>query len=164
MCGINFLSRSGKLVNSVYTILLPYTILGLFLITGNMMGVLPYVKAPASDIRIALGLAGIVMGALILLNLFNKRSKYVINFMPESNIYMLLPLVALEILAYLNRCLSLGLRILINLAAGKFMTHVILEVVGVGFFSLTGIGVFLSFEILVAYLQCYIFCYISKLK
>lgn len=164
MCGVYYLARKAKIMNPVYTILLPYSLLGVFLIIGNLMGTLPYTLAPASDVRVALGTAGIIMGGVIIYNLYRYNYKYVNQFMPEGSNYMLIPMLLLEIIAYLNRVLSLGLRLFINLAAGKFMVHIVLSIVGASLISLTGIGIFLGFEIMVAYLQCYIFCYISNLK
>lgn len=162
--GVYYLSNKGNILNSIYILYIPYSILGLFLVMGNMLGVLPFAEAPGSQISIALGLAGLTMGSIFIKRLFYEKYKIVLNFMPSGNIYLIILLVILEIIAYISRGLSLGLRLFINLAAGKFMSHLILEIVGNNFYSLTGIGLFLAFEMMVAYLQYFIFCYILKIS
>jgi F-type H+-transporting ATPase subunit a len=82
-------------------------------------------------------------------------------------------MIILEIVAYLSRTLSLGLRLAINLITGHILAKVIagfiwlgyvkgtsIFIISVGLFLLT---LFLTLEVLVAYLQAYIFLFISLL-
>jgi F-type H+-transporting ATPase subunit a len=75
-------------------------------------------------------------------------------------------------MAYITKILSLGLRLAINMITGHILVKVILGFIWSGFVSAKGIyailpllpllllTVFLALEILIAYLQAYIFVFI----
>jgi F0F1-type ATP synthase membrane subunit a len=77
-------------------------------------------------------------------------------------------MIPLEILAYLTRTLSLGLRLAVNIITGHILVKVCL-----GFLSILPkniillslpiifIILFLALEVLIAYLQAYIFVFIT---
>ncbi len=83
---------------------------------------------------------------------------------------LIVPMVALEILAYLTRTLSLGLRLAINMITGHVLVKVIVGFIWSAYIKGTSIFVlilplflltmFLVLEILIAYLQAYIFTFI----
>jgi F-type H+-transporting ATPase subunit a len=80
-------------------------------------------------------------------------------------------MVPLEILAYLTRTLSLGLRLAVNLITGHILGKVLISFIwlaylnNVSFIILTLplllVSLFLSLELLIAYLQAYIFTFIT---
>jgi F-type H+-transporting ATPase subunit a len=82
-------------------------------------------------------------------------------------------MVFLEVLAFLFRTLSLGLRLAINLITGHILAKVFAGFIWLGFSSglsfiilllpFTLLTLFLSLEILIAYLQSYIFIFIACL-
>ncbi len=82
-------------------------------------------------------------------------------------------MVLLELLAYITRILSLGLRLSINMLVGHILCKVLVGFIWQGVVSAKSIltlilsfipvlllAVFLSLEILIAYLQAYIFVFI----
>jgi len=80
-------------------------------------------------------------------------------------------MILLEILAYLTRTLSLGLRLAVNMVTGHILVKVILGFIWAGYVKGTSLLVlslplflltlFLCLEILIAYLQAYIFTFIT---
>ena len=76
-------------------------------------------------------------------------------------------MIPLEILAYLTRTLSLGLRLAANLITGHMLVKVVLSFLGPeNNLAMAGsivvfLVVFLALEVLISYLQAYIFVFIT---
>ena len=93
-------------------------------------------------------------------------------FIPGGTPLGLVPLlVLLELIAYIFRTISLGLRLAINLITGHLLLKVSIGFVWLGYIHGTSffilaiplilLTVFLSLEILIAYLQAYILVFIT---
>jgi F-type H+-transporting ATPase subunit a len=158
-------SKSGAWFPFLYTL---FT--GLFF--SNLFGLLPYSTTPTTHLIVTFNLALFLMLTAIA-NGF-RRYRYAIFgvFIPAGTPLGLIPLIILvEVLAYITRISSLGIRITVNMVTG----HTLVKVVG-GFIYEAFIGgtsliilalpivlltVFLILELLIAYLQAYIFTFIS---
>jgi F-type H+-transporting ATPase subunit a len=141
---------------------------------SNFLGLVPYSSTPTVEIVLTLSFSFTLIIGFAILGFLTHRFYLLSMFLPGGTPLGLVPLmVALEVNAYLSRTLSLGLRLAINLITGHTLCKVVagflwlghlnnanLFILGLGVFLLT---IFLCLEVLVAYLQCYIFLFISLL-
>lgn len=141
---------------------------------SNFLGLIPYSSTPTVEIVMTLSFSFTLIIGFAVLGFLTHHFYLLSMFLPGGTPLGLIPLmVFLEVNAYLSRTLSLGLRLAINLITGHILckvvagflwlghinnTHVLFLSLGV--FALT---IFLCLEVLVAYLQCYIFLFISLL-
>lgn len=123
----------------------------LFIVIGNLFGVIPGLEAPTSYPVVPLGLALFTFGYYQAQGLRQHGVGYLKQFL--GPVWWLAPLmIPLEIISHLARLLSLTIRLYANMFAGDLVTLV--------FFSLIPIAVpiiFLGLHIFVALLQAYIF-------
>ena len=108
-----------------------------------------------------------ILGGILIHSFFIHGTKAFGLFLPAGTPLALLPLmIPLELLAYLTRTLSLGLRLAVNLITGHILVKVLLSFIpttfGLGLGLLVGSALlFLALEILISYLQAYIFIFIT---
>lgn len=161
--------------NKSYTIYLPlfYSVAILILIS-NLLGLIPYTSTPTVELVMTLSLSFTLIIGFALLGLLTHKTKLLSIFLPGGTPLILIPLmVMLEIVAYISRTLSLGLRLAINLITGHILCKVVAGFLWLGHINNTNslflsiglffLTIFLCLEFLVAYLQCYIFLFISLL-
>lgn len=129
----------------------------------NTVGVIPYSIALTSNPVVDFALAIVIMLGINILQMSIQGGSYINKYMPVDGFTILLLLLPLEVLAYLNRVVSLALRLMINIGAGKFLTHVFMELCDIKYAVLFLI-LLLAFEAMVAYLQAFIFTYLVSLK
>lgn len=126
-------------------------VLFLFILIGNLFGVVPGLEAPTSYPVVPLGLALCTFGYYQVQGLRRHGIGYLKQFL--GPVWWLAPLmIPLEIISHLARLLSLTIRLYANMFAGDLVTLV--------FFSLIPIAIpiiFLGLHIFVALLQAYIF-------
>jgi F-type H+-transporting ATPase subunit a len=156
-------------INKLYFFPLIYTIFHLIFIS-NYIGLIPYSATASTEIIITLSLAFTLLIGIFFFGIFHHNLLYLVHiFLPAGTPVGLLPLmIPLEILAYLTRTLSLGLRLAVNIITGHILVKVCL-----GFLSILPkniillslpiifIVLFLALEVLIAYLQAYIFVFIT---
>jgi len=158
-------SKSGAWFPFLYTL---FT--GLFF--SNLFGLLPYSTTPTTHLIITFNLALFLMVTTIA-NGF-RRYRYAIFglFIPAGTPLALIPLIiVVEVLAYITRISSLGVRITVNMLAGHTLIKVISGFIYEGFLGgssliilaipIAILTVFLILELLIAYLQAYIFTFIA---
>ena len=158
-----------------YTIYFPliYTIFHLVLFS-NLIGLVPYSTTPTVEIVMVLSLALTLLGGILILGFLTHRQFLIAAFVPSGTpLALIVPMFALEVLAYLTRTLSLGLRLAINMITGHVLVKVIIGFIysalisGTSIFILTFplflLTMFLVLEILIAYLQAYIFTFIFSI-
>ncbi len=139
----------------------------MFVLFCNMIGMLPYSFTVTSHIIVTLIMALFIFIAVTIIGFIKHGFKYLSIFVPSGVPKVLLPLITIiEIISYLSRPVSLSVRLFANMMAG----HTMLKVFG-GF--VVSLGVFggwlpLSFsvaltglEILVAFLQAYVFAILT---
>jgi F-type H+-transporting ATPase subunit a len=132
-----------------------------------MVGMLPYSFTVTSHIIVTFILAAIIFIGVTILGFVKHGIKYLQLFVPKGVPIVLLPLIIIiEIISYLSRPVSLSVRLFANMMAG----HTMLKVFGGFVISLGLLGGWLplgfsvaltGLEILVAFLQAYVFAILT---
>ena len=139
----------------------------MFVLFCNMVGMLPYSFTVTSHIIVTFVLAAIIFVGVTIIGFAKHGFKYLELFVPKGVPVALLPLiVVIEIISYLSRPVSLSVRLFANMMAG----HTMLKVFGGFVISLGLLGGWLplgfsvaltGLEILVAFLQAYVFAILT---
>jgi F-type H+-transporting ATPase subunit a len=139
----------------------------MFVLFSNMVGMLPYSFTVTSHIIVTFVLATIVFVGVTIIGFMKHGIKYLGLFVPKGVPILLLPLIVIiEIISYLSRPVSLSVRLFANMMAG----HTMLKVFGGFVISLGLLGGWLplsfsvaltGLEILVAFLQAYVFAILT---
>ena len=135
----------------------------MFVLFGNLLGMLPYSFTITSHIAVTFALAMFIFVAVTAIAIIKHRSKFFGFFLPHGTPWWMAPLmVFIELFAYLARPVSLSIRLAANMMAGHTMLKVIAGfVTGLGFLMgwapIVLLVVLTGFEIFVAVLQAYIF-------
>lgn len=169
------LLKIENFVGPKYTKYLPlfYTIFHLVLFS-NLLGLVPYSSTPTVEIIMTLSIAFTQLIGILIIGFLTHQLRLLAIFLPGGTpLGLILLKVALEIIAYIFRTLSLGLRLAINLITGHILAKVCVGFIwkgyikGVSYFILAIplllLTVFLALEILIAYLQAYIQIFITIL-
>lgn len=144
-----------------------------FILICNMLGMLPYAFTVTSQIIVTFALALGVFLTVILLGVYRNGFGFLKLFVPSGVPLWLLPLITLiEFVSFLSRPISLAIRLFANMLAG----HVILKIFGIfitmllasgvtfgwiSVFPFLGIVAVTLLEILVAFLQAYVFAMLT---
>ena len=133
-----------------------------FVLFGNMLGMIPYGFTFTSHIIATLGLSGFLFLIITGIGIAKHGRRFLALFVPAGVPVLLWPLmIPVELLSYLSRPFSLAVRLFANMMAG----HTMLKVFG-GFTVALGVwGVapllinvaLMGFEFLVSFLQAYVF-------
>ena len=139
----------------------------MFVLFCNMVGMLPYSFTVTSHIIVTLIMALFIFVAVTIIGFIKHGFKYLSIFVPSGVPVILLPLITvIEIISYLSRPVSLSVRLFANMMAG----HTMLKVFGGFVVSLGILGGWLplsfsvaltGLEILVAFLQAYVFAILT---
>ena len=139
----------------------------MFVLFCNMFGMIPYTFTVTSHIIVTFMLAAFIFIGVTIIGFIKHGFGYLKLFVPSGVPIVLLPLiVVIEIISYLSRPISLSVRLFANMMAG----HTMMKVFGVFVVSLGIVGgwIPLSFsvaltglEILVAFLQAYVFAILT---
>ncbi len=140
----------------------------MFIVTSNLLGLLPYSFTVTSHIVVTFALAIVVFLGVTVIGLIKHKLHFFSFFVPKGVPMALIPiLVPIEVISYLARPVSLSLRLFANMMAG----HTLLKVFG-GFVVVLGIfGVapllfvvaLYALELIVAVLQAYVFTVLTCL-
>jgi F-type H+-transporting ATPase subunit a len=133
------------------------TVLGLFILTANLMGLVPGLESPTANVVVPLGFA---LVTFIYYHYHGIRSNgfgYIKQFLGPVwwLSWLLLPI---EIISHLARVLSLTVRLYANMFAGDLVT--------MAFFSLVPIGIpliFMGLHLGVAVVQAYVFFLLASI-
>ena len=139
----------------------------MFVLFCNMFGMIPYTFTVTSHIIVTLIMALFIFIAVTIIGFIKHGFKYLSIFVPSGVPAVLLPLITvIEIISYLSRPVSLSVRLFANMMAG----HTMLKVFGGFVISLGFLGGWLplgfsvaltGLEILVAFLQAYVFAILT---
>ena len=139
----------------------------MFVLFCNMIGMLPYSFTVTSHIIVTFMLAATVFIGVTIIGFIKHGIKYLELFVPKNVPIILLPLIiVIELISYLSRPVSLSVRLFANMMAG----HTMLKVFGGFIISLGLLGGWLplsfsvaliGLEILVAFLQAYVFAILT---
>ncbi len=134
----------------------------MFILAGNLLGMIPYSYTFTSQIIVTFAMAITVFVGVTIIALIKHGTHFFTFFFPSgAPIYMAPLLIPIEILSYLSRPISLSVRLFANMMAGHTMMKVFGGfVVAMGVFGIAPMAVLVAltaFEILVAVLQAYVF-------
>lgn len=138
-----------------------------YILVMNMLGMVPYGFTVTSHIIVTVALALAVFIGVTVIGIVKNGTKFIGLFVPSGVPIWLLPLlVPIEILSYLVRPFSLSVRLFANMMAGHTMLKVFAGfVVAMGFVGgwapLLFMVAFTGLEILIAFLQAFVFAVLS---
>lgn len=139
----------------------------MFVLFLNMLGMLPYSFTVTSHIIVTFALAAVVFIGVTIIGFAKHGFGFLKFFVPSGVPVALLPLlVVIEVISYLTRPISLSVRLFANMMAGHTMLKVFgAFVVGLGLIGgwapLAFMVAFTGLEILVAFLQAYVFAILT---
>nr|ABQ65578.1 ATP synthase F0 subunit 6 [Metriopelia morenoi] len=148
------------------------TSLMLFLLTTNLLGLLPYTFTPTTQLSMNMALALPLWLATLLTGLRNQPSTTLGHLLPEGTPTPLIPaLILIETTSLLIRPLALGVRLTANLTAGHLLiqlistaTMVLLPIMPTISILTTLILLLLTIlEVAVAMIQAYVFVLLLSL-
>lgn len=138
-----------------------------FILALNMLGMIPYTFTSTSHIIVTFALALTVFLGVTIVGFVKHGAGYLRLFVPSGVPAILLPLlVVIEVISYLTRPISLSVRLFANMMAGHTMLKVFgsfvvgLGVIG-GWAPLTFMVAITGLEVLVAFLQAFVFAILS---
>jgi len=146
----------------------------MFVCVSNLVGVVPYAFTISSHIIVTLALALLVFFTVLIYGLYKNGLKFFKIFVPSGIPIFILPLVVfIEIFSFFLRPISHSVRLFANMLAG----HIALKVFA-GFVAMLGVSLgavgwiggiaplaltvaIYALEILVAFLQAYVFAILT---
>nr|YP_010960371.1 ATP synthase F0 subunit 6 [Baldwinella vivanus]WNH37735.1 ATP synthase F0 subunit 6 [Baldwinella vivanus] len=143
-----------------------------FLLTLNMLGLLPYTFTPTTQLSLNLGLAVPLWLATVLVGLRNQPTHALGHLLPEGTPTPLIPvLIVIETISLFIRPLALGVRLTANLTAGHLLIQLIASAAFVLVPMMPVVGLLTSIvlalltllEIAVAMIQAYVFVLLLSL-
>ncbi|MDX8514737.1 F0F1 ATP synthase subunit A [Mesorhizobium captivum] len=145
----------------------------MFVLVANLIGLFPYFFTVTSHIIVTFTLAALVIGTVIVYGFAKHGLGFLKLFVPHGVPGYLLPLVvAIEIISFVSRPVSLSVRLFANMLAG----HITLKVFSGFVVSLSALGAvgvagsvlplamavaLTALELLVAFLQAYVFAVLT---
>ena len=146
----------------------------LFILVGNLLGMLPYSFTWTSHIIVTFAIAFFIFIGVTFIAIYKHGVVKFLKFFAPAGVPkpMLILLVPIEIISYLSRPISLSVRLFANMMAG----HTLLKVIG-GFVFVLGANSFIvggilplaflialtGLEIVIAFLQAYVFAILTCL-
>jgi len=134
----------------------------MFVLFGNLLGLVPYSFTYTSHIIVNFGLAATVFIGVTIIGFMRHGTHYLRMFFPHGAPILTAPiLIPIELISYLSRPFSLAVRLFANMTVGHIMLKVMggfvvaLGVLGVLPFAFLGAITVLEFGI--ALLQAYVF-------
>uniref|UniRef100_UPI0030E3F712 ATP synthase F0 subunit 6 n=1 Tax=Lamprologus lethops TaxID=2022011 RepID=UPI0030E3F712 len=144
----------------------------LFLITLNMLGLLPYTFTPTTQLSLNMAFAVPLWLATVIIGMRNQPTHALGHLLPEGTPTLLIPvLIIIETISLFIRPLALGVRLTANLTAG----HLLIQLIATAAFVLlplmptvailTAVLLFLLtlLEVAVAMIQAYVFVLLLSL-
>ncbi|KUM26550.1 ATP synthase F0F1 subunit A [Mesorhizobium loti] len=145
----------------------------MFVLVANLIGLFPYFFTVTSHIIVTFTLAALVIGTVIVYGFAKHGLGFLKLFVPHGVPVYLLPLVvAIEVISFVSRPVSLSVRLFANMLAG----HITLKVFSGFVVSLSALGAvgiagsvlplamavaLTALELLVAFLQAYVFAVLT---
>ena len=167
MIGDNIGNEGMKYFSFIFTLFL-------FILFGNLLGMLPYSFTWTSHIIVTFAIAFFIFIGVTFIAIYKHGIFKFLKFFAPSGVPkpMLILLVPIEIISYLSRPISLSVRLFANMMAG----HTLLKVIG-GFVFVLGANSFIvggilpfaflialtGLEIVIAFLQAYVFAILTCL-
>lgn len=145
----------------------------MFILTANILGMVPYFFTITSQIIVTFALAMLVIGTVVVYGFYKHGLGFFKLFVPSGvPVPVLFIVVPIEIVSFLSRPISLSIRLFANLLAGHITLKVFAGFVG----SMSALGTvgtigsvlpllmtvaMTGLEFLVAFLQAYVFAVLT---
>jgi ATP synthase subunit 6 len=153
---------------------MPYLFLLMsFLLVANLLGMVPYSFALTSHFAITLFLSFLTFFSAVALGFQKHGVNFFSIFLPNGAPFLLAPfLIAVEFISYLARLFSLAIRLFANIMSGHTLLKILAGfgwVLTVFVASLLGlvpvivVFVITGLEIVIAFLQAYVFTVLSSI-
>ena len=141
----------------------------MFVLFGNMWGMIPYSFTFTSHIIVTFAMALVIFVGVTIIAIIKHKMRFFSFFMPPGvPIYMAPLLIPIEIISYLSRPISLSVRLFANMLAGHTLLKVFAGFVvslGIlaGWLPLAFIVALTGLEIVIAFLQAFVFAILTCL-
>ena len=140
----------------------------MFILFGNMLGMIPYSFTFTSHIIVTFVMAIVVFAGVTALGFVKHGVRFFGFFVPPGVSLAMWPLmIPIEIISYLSRPISLAVRLFANMTAGHTMLKVFAGFVpalgAAGIFPLAFATALTGLELLIAFLQAYVFTVLTCL-
>lgn len=144
----------------------------IFILTLNILGLLPYTFTPTTQLSLNIGLAVPLWLATVIIGLRDQPTIALGHLLPEGTPAPLIPiLIIIETISLFIRPLALGVRLTANLTAGHLLIQLISTATIKLFVTITAVatltGILLALltllEIAVAVIQAYVFVLLLSL-
>ena len=141
----------------------------MFVLVGNMWGMIPYSSPFPSHIVVTFAMAGVIFVGVTIIGIVKHKLHFLTIFMPPGvPMYMAPLLIPIEIISYLSRPISLSVRLFANMLAGHtllkvFAGFVISLGIAAGWLPLLFIVALTGLEIVIAFLQAFVFAILTCL-
>ena len=141
----------------------------IFILIANLVGNVPYSYTVTTSIIVTIGLSFTILTGVTILALYLHNIKFFSFFVPSGTPLALVPLLVLiEVISYLARAFSLGIRLFANMCAGhtllKILSTFLYQMFSAGIFAfiitLIPFSIFLALcglELAVSFIQSYVF-------
>ncbi|MDA0661410.1 MAG: F0F1 ATP synthase subunit A [Proteobacteria bacterium] len=140
----------------------------MFVLIGNLLGMTPYSFTFTSHIIVTFAMAAVVFIGVTILGFAKHGLHFFSFFVPPGTPLPLYPLlIPIEVISYLSRPISLSVRLFANMLAGHTLLKVIAGFIGLlgaaGVVPLVFVVALTGLEILIAFLQAYVFAILTCL-
>jgi F-type H+-transporting ATPase subunit a len=140
-----------------------------FILFCNVLGLIPYSFTATSHIIVTFAMAAVVFVGVTIIG-FARHGAHFLSFFVPSGVpaWLLVILVPIEVISYFVRPFSLSIRLFANMLAGHTMLKVfggfvvMLGIIG-GWAPLAFIVALTGLELLIAFLQAYVFAILTCL-
>nr|QLI52360.1 ATP synthase F0 subunit 6 [Leucoraja fullonica] len=148
------------------------TALMLFLITTNLLGLLPYTFTPTTQLSLNMAFALPLWLTTVLIGMLNQPTIALGHLLPEGTPTPLIPvLIIIETISLFIRPLALGVRLTANLTAGHLLMQLIATAAFVLISTMPAVAILTSIvlflltllEVAVAMIQAYVFVLLLSL-
>nr|AAK70020.1 ATPase subunit 6 [Rhamdia aff. cabrerae] len=148
------------------------TSLMVFILTLNLLGLLPYTFTPTTQLSLNMGLAVPLWLATVIIGLRSQPTAALGHLLPEGTPVLLIPvLIIIETISLFIRPLALGVRLTANLTAGHLLIQLISTatitlmpmMTTVATLTATLLVMLTLLEIAVAIIQAYVFVLLLSL-
>nr|BAK42075.1 ATPase subunit 6 [Ctenolucius hujeta] len=149
-----------------------FTSLMVFLLSLNLLGLLPYTFTPTTQLSLNMGLAVPFWLATVIIGMRNQPTAALGHLLPEGTPTPLIPiLIIIETISLFIRPLALGVRLTANLTAGHLLIQLIATAAfvllpmmpAVAILTATVLFLLTLLEIAVAMIQAYVFVLLLSL-
>nr|YP_010503127.1 ATP synthase F0 subunit 6 [Hyphessobrycon anisitsi]UXD79010.1 ATP synthase F0 subunit 6 [Hyphessobrycon anisitsi] len=143
-----------------------------FLLSINMLGLLPYTFTPTTQLSLNMGFAVPFWLATVIIGMRNQPTAALGHLLPEGTPVPLIPvLIIIETISLFIRPIALGVRLTANLTAGHLLIQLIATAVSVllptmttvALLTLTVLLLLTILEVAVAMIQAYVFVLLVSL-